>query len=59
MTLSTEEFAGELSREIRARRSFGGHPLWERVEEGASRLALHSRCLDAGERAVDEGTARR
>jgi hypothetical protein len=35
MALSTEQFASELSREIRARRGFGGHPLWQRVEEGA------------------------
>jgi len=41
MALSTEDFASELSREIRARRSFGGHPLWHRVEKGeASRPAL-------------------
>jgi pyrroloquinoline-quinone synthase len=34
MTLSRERFAGELSQEIRARRSFGGHPLWRRIEAG-------------------------
>jgi hypothetical protein len=35
MAPSTEEFASELAREIRARRSFGGNPFWHRVEEGA------------------------
>ena len=34
MALSRERFAGELSHEIRARRSFGGHPFWRRIEEG-------------------------
>jgi pyrroloquinoline-quinone synthase len=41
MALSTERFAAELSRDIRARRSFGGHPFWRRiVEGGVSREAL-------------------
>ncbi len=34
MALSPTEFADELMGEIRARRSFGGHPLWKRIEEG-------------------------
>jgi pyrroloquinoline quinone (PQQ) biosynthesis protein C len=43
MAPSTEEFAGELAREVRARRSFGGHPFWHRVEQGAvSRPALQT-----------------
>ncbi len=72
MALSTEEFASELAREVRVRRSFGGHPFWHRVEKGTvsspalqtfakqfylqvyefprAVSALHSRCLDAGER---------
>src|SRR5205085_502183 len=41
MALSTERFAAELTRDIRARRSFGGHPLWRRIAEGGvSREAL-------------------
>src|ERR1051326_5090912 len=72
MALSTERFAAELTREIHARRSFGGHPFWRRIERGEvsspglatfakqfylqvyefprAVSALHSRCLDAGER---------
>jgi pyrroloquinoline-quinone synthase len=34
MALPRAEFADELMREIRARRSFGGHPLWKRIEDG-------------------------
>jgi len=34
MALSTERFAAELTREIHARRSFGGHPFWRRIERG-------------------------
>jgi pyrroloquinoline-quinone synthase len=41
MALSTERFAAELAREIQARRSFGGHPFWRRIERGeVSREAL-------------------
>jgi pyrroloquinoline-quinone synthase len=43
MALSTERFASELSSEIRARRSFGGHPFWQKIEQGgASRSALQT-----------------
>jgi pyrroloquinoline-quinone synthase len=35
MALSTQQFASQLSEEIRARRSFGGHPFWKRIEQGA------------------------
>ena len=43
MALSRERFASELSREIRARRSFGGHPFWQKIEQGsASRSALQT-----------------
>jgi pyrroloquinoline-quinone synthase len=34
MALSAQQFAGQLSEEIRARRSFGGHPFWKLVERG-------------------------
>ncbi|HUE38026.1 MAG TPA: iron-containing redox enzyme family protein [Candidatus Binatia bacterium] len=43
MALTTERFASELSSEIRARRSFGGHPFWHEIEQGAvSRKALQT-----------------
>ena len=72
MALPREQFAEQLMREIHARRSFGGHPLWRQIEGGKvspgglqvfakqfflqvrefprAVSALHSRCLDAGER---------
>ena len=31
MALSTERFASELNSEIRARRSFGGDPFWQKI----------------------------
>ncbi len=34
MPLETRAFAASLRELIRARRSFGGHPLWERIQEG-------------------------
>src|SRR5947207_9913567 len=43
MALSRERFASELSSEIRARRSFGSHPFWQKIEQGgASRSALQT-----------------
>jgi pyrroloquinoline-quinone synthase len=43
MALSRERFAGELSQEIRARRSFGAHPLWRRIEGGlVPRAGVHT-----------------
>lgn len=35
MTSGAEDFGDSLMREIRARRSFGGHPLWLKIQEGA------------------------
>ena len=34
MALSAREFGESLMREIHARRSFGGHPLWFKIQEG-------------------------
>ena len=34
MTLSAGEFAASLMAEIRAGRSFGGHPLWSKIQNG-------------------------
>jgi pyrroloquinoline-quinone synthase len=72
MTLERKRFAEELMAEVRRKRSFGGHPLWFKAQEGrlsrpqlqgfATQFylqvyefpravsALHSRCLDFGER---------
>jgi pyrroloquinoline-quinone synthase len=38
MVLGTESFGASLMAEVRAGRSFGGHPLWFKIQEG--RLAL-------------------
>src|SRR6266404_4881945 len=72
MTPSPAEFGESLLGEIRAGRSFGGHPLWLKIQDGTLSLpqvrgfasqfflqvvefpravsAMHSRCLDRGER---------
>lgn len=34
MALTAKEFGESLMREIRAERSFGGHPLWFKIQEG-------------------------
>ena len=55
MALSTEEFASELSRQIRERGSFGGHPLHaarESVPASVRRAVDTSLALDGIERTV-------
>jgi pyrroloquinoline-quinone synthase len=43
MALSRESFAAEIGRRIQARRSFGGHPFWKRIESGGvSQAALRT-----------------
>ncbi len=60
MAESTKSFGESLAAEVRAGRSFGGHPLWFKIQEGrlarpqvqgfAKQFFLHSRCTDMGER---------